>query len=85
MQSLKLLTSQILFNFNVFFNLVAYMARVKILISALVIIPFLTFRNNLILYGEDLLAPRPTPKLEDTPCRLSETALQLLTHYWGWS
>jgi hypothetical protein len=25
------------------------------------------FRNLVIFYGEELLAPRPTPKLEDTP------------------
>jgi hypothetical protein len=25
------------------------------------------FRNKLICYGEELLAPRPTPKLEDHP------------------
>jgi hypothetical protein len=25
------------------------------------------FRNKLIFYGEALLAPRPTPKLEDHP------------------
>jgi hypothetical protein len=25
------------------------------------------FRNQLILYGEALLAPRPTPKLENSP------------------
>jgi hypothetical protein len=25
------------------------------------------FRNKLIIYGEKLLAPRPTPKLEDRP------------------
>jgi hypothetical protein len=25
------------------------------------------FRNMVILYGEELLAPRPTPKLEDHP------------------
>jgi hypothetical protein len=25
------------------------------------------FRNKLIFYGEELLAPRPTPKLEDQP------------------
>jgi hypothetical protein len=27
--------------------------------------PFVTFRNKLNFYGEELLAPRPTPKLED--------------------
>jgi hypothetical protein len=25
------------------------------------------FRNEIIFYGEELLAPRPTPKLEDHP------------------
>jgi hypothetical protein len=25
------------------------------------------FRNKIIFYGEELLAPRPTPKLEDRP------------------
>jgi hypothetical protein len=25
------------------------------------------FRNKFIFYGEELLAPRPTPKLEDHP------------------
>jgi hypothetical protein len=28
---------------------------------------YLVFRNKLIFYGEKLLAPRPTPKLEDHP------------------
>jgi hypothetical protein len=28
---------------------------------------FQSFRNRLIFYGEKLLAPRPTPKLEDHP------------------
>jgi hypothetical protein len=27
----------------------------------------MNFRNKLIFYGEELLAPRPTPKLEDHP------------------
>jgi hypothetical protein len=27
----------------------------------------MTFRNKLIFYGEELLAPRPTPKLDDHP------------------
>jgi hypothetical protein len=27
----------------------------------------MNFRNKLIFYGEELLAPRPTPKLEDYP------------------
>jgi len=26
-----------------------------------------TFRNKLIFYGEELLTPRPTPKVEDHP------------------
>jgi hypothetical protein len=29
--------------------------------------PFVIFRNKLIFYGEELLVPRPTPKLEDHP------------------
>jgi hypothetical protein len=28
---------------------------------------FVTFRSKLIFYGEELLAPRPTPKMEDHP------------------
>jgi len=28
---------------------------------------FVTFHNKLVLYGQELLAPRPTPKLEDHP------------------
>jgi len=27
----------------------------------------MTFRNKMFFYGEDLLAPRPSPKLEDHP------------------
>jgi hypothetical protein len=27
----------------------------------------MNFRNKIIFYGEELLAPRPTPKLEDHP------------------
>jgi hypothetical protein len=27
----------------------------------------IVFRNMVIFYGEELLAPRPTPKLEDHP------------------
>jgi hypothetical protein len=27
----------------------------------------MNFRNKLIFYGEELLAPHPTPKLEDHP------------------
>jgi hypothetical protein len=33
-----------------------------------------TFRNKLVIYVEELLAPVPTFKLEVTPCRLSATA-----------
>jgi hypothetical protein len=29
--------------------------------------PFVTFHNKLIFYGEELLVPRPTPKLQDHP------------------
>jgi hypothetical protein len=35
------------------------------------------FRNMVIFYGEELLAPCPTPKLEDHPCRLSTTAYSM--------
>jgi hypothetical protein len=35
------------------------------------------FRNNLIFYGEELLDPRPTPKLEDHPLSLSATAYSI--------
>jgi hypothetical protein len=35
------------------------------------------FRNKLIFYGEELLAPRPSPKLEDHTCRLSATACSI--------
>jgi hypothetical protein len=37
----------------------------------------MNFRNKLIFHGEELLAPRPTPKLEDHPCRLSATAYSI--------
>ena len=44
---------------------------------------FYPFCNKACFYDEELLTPRPTPKLEDTPCRLSATAysiyLQLLS------
>ena len=36
--------------------------------------PFWLFSNMVCFYGEDLLAPRPTPKWRTTPCRLSATA-----------
>jgi len=32
------------------------------------------FRNNIGFYGEELLAPRPTPSWRISPCRLSATA-----------
>jgi len=35
------------------------------------------FRNTICFYGEDLLAPCPTPKLEDHPCQLSVTAYSI--------
>jgi hypothetical protein len=33
-----------------------------------------TLRNKIIFYGEELLAPRPTPSWRPTPCRLPATA-----------
>jgi hypothetical protein len=36
-----------------------------------------SLRNKLIFYGEESLAPRPTPKLEDHPCRRSTTAYSI--------
>jgi hypothetical protein len=35
------------------------------------------FHNKHIFSGEELLAPRPTPKLEDLPCRLYATAYSI--------
>jgi hypothetical protein len=35
------------------------------------------FRKKDNFYGEELLAPRPTPKLEDHPCRLLATAYSM--------
>jgi len=32
------------------------------------------FHNKAYFYGEKLLPPRPTPKLEDHPCRLTANA-----------
>jgi len=29
--------------------------------------PYMTFCNNLVFYSEELLAPDPTPNLEDHP------------------
>jgi hypothetical protein len=37
----------------------------------------LIFHSKFIVYGEGLLAPRPTPKLENHPCRLSTTAYSI--------
>ena len=36
-----------------------------------------TFRNKIRFYGEELLAPRPTPSWRTTPCRLSATAYSI--------
>jgi hypothetical protein len=36
-----------------------------------------TFPNKLVLNGEELLAPHSTPKLRNTPCRLSVTAYSI--------
>jgi hypothetical protein len=33
-----------------------------------------TYHNKLYFYGQELVAPRPTPKLGDHSCRLSATA-----------
>jgi hypothetical protein len=47
------------------------------------------FRNEFVFYGEELLAPRPTPKLEDHSlsfvrgCLFSIFATNL--HCWRWS
>jgi hypothetical protein len=35
------------------------------------------FRNRFIFYGEGLLVLRPTPKLEDHPCRMSAAAYSM--------
>jgi hypothetical protein len=43
----------------------------------------IVFRNIVFFYGEELLAPRPTPKLEDHPCRLSATAYLQLPSIFG--
>jgi len=42
--------------------------------NALIPKPCATFRNKLACHGEELLATRPTPKLENHSCRLSATA-----------
>ena len=39
--------------------------------------PYETFRNMVIFYGEEFLAPRPTPKLEDLPLPQSVSELVL--------
>jgi hypothetical protein len=39
--------------------------------------PFVTFCNAFLFYGGELSAPRPTPKLEGHPCRLSATAYSI--------
>jgi hypothetical protein len=38
---------------------------------------FMNFRNKLIFYGEELLAPRANPSWRGTPCRLSATAYSI--------
>jgi hypothetical protein len=43
------------------------------LTCANILISTVAFHNKLISYGEELLAPHPTLKLEDQPCRLSAT------------
>jgi hypothetical protein len=39
------------------------------------------FRNKLIFYGKELLTPRPTPTLEDHPCRLSANAYSIFSQF----
>jgi hypothetical protein len=41
------------------------------------------FRNIVIFYGEELLAPRPTPKLKDHPLSASVTAYSQLPSIFG--
>jgi hypothetical protein len=41
----------------------------------IIIIIIVNFRNKIIFYGEELLAPRPTPKLEDHPLSLVRDCL----------
>jgi hypothetical protein len=43
--------------------------------------PCVTFRNMLIFYGEELLAPRPTRNWRTTPRRLSATAIRYTVTY----
>jgi hypothetical protein len=40
------------------------------------------FRNKLIFYGEELLAPRPTPKLEDHPLSAVCDCFAATLHTW---
>jgi hypothetical protein len=42
--------------------------------------PCLTFRNKLGFYGEELLAPRPTPSWRTTLCRQSATTYAIHSH-----
>jgi hypothetical protein len=39
------------------------------------------FRNMVIFYGEELLAPRPTPKLEDHPLSAVRDCIFAATHH----
>jgi hypothetical protein len=41
----------------------------------------LAFRNKLIFYSEELLAPRPTPKLEDHPLSAVRDCLCQSLHF----
>jgi hypothetical protein len=41
--------------------------RYRVHNSSPIRMPYVTFRNKLAFYGEELLAPRPTPKLENHP------------------
>jgi hypothetical protein len=50
-------------------------------IKLLVPSPSETFRNTVNFCGDELLAPGPTPKLENTPCRLSATAYSIHSQY----
>jgi hypothetical protein len=39
---------------------------------------FVMIRNTICFYGEELLAPRPTPSWRTVPCRLSATASNIV-------
>jgi hypothetical protein len=42
--------------------------------------PCVTCRDKLVLYGEELLAPRPTPKVEDHPLSaVRDSSFSILT------